>query len=139
MKREEFRHDLAILSTHSTYARFYAYTLDPETMDRKLSCKIGDKICDNPIELLKIFAWCKIGPDETDGFHPTNSGCIKLDDSYLFDIRCDHLIWIDFDDYEANARKTLLIGNHKGVAHFRVIRYDTALYEEDDSEEINII
>ena len=32
--------------------------------------------------------------DDSHNFHPNGEcGCIELDDDYLFDIRCNHLMW----------------------------------------------
>lgn len=54
-----------------------------------------------------------IDSGETD-FHPKNSGCIKLNDEYMFDIRCDNLIWIEGATEEGDFGTLYFIGNHKG-------------------------
>lgn len=60
-------------------------------------------------------------PVEND-FHPNgDSGCILLDDDYLFNIRCNHLIWIDGYS-ETYGDAVLLMGNHKGFLIFTLIR-----------------
>ena len=48
-------------------------------------------------------------------FHPNGkTGCITVDDSYIFDIRCDHLVWIEgYSEVFGNGY--LVIGNHKGL------------------------
>lgn len=50
------------------------------------------------------------------GFHPDGrSGCINLNDDYLFGIRCDHLIWMTGEHEYFAGRGVLLLGNHKGI------------------------
>lgn len=47
-------------------------------------------------------------------FHPNgNTGCILVDDGYMFGIRCNHLIWIEGHS-ELFGNGYLVIGNHKG-------------------------
>lgn len=66
-------------------------------------------------------------------FHPNgNSGCVVMNDEYICDIRCEHLIWIcgwhehygqttkiskdkdrpEWEDYACSC--VMLVGNHKG-------------------------
>lgn len=64
-------------------------------------------------------------------FHPSGEcGCIELNDDYMFDIRCDHLLWAEgwFEGIEPfmngieNKEAILICGNHKGtfVAHLLI-------------------
>ena len=64
-------------------------------------------------------------------FHPNgNTGCIQVDDDYIFGIRCNHLIWmegycegVEFW-WEENDRKwdsILICGNHKGYFRIKMI------------------
>ena len=48
-------------------------------------------------------------------FHPNGkTGCITVDDDYIFGIRCDHLVWIEgYSEVFGNGY--LVIGNHKGM------------------------
>ena len=83
--------------------------------------------------------------DDSHNFHPNGEcGCIELDDDYLFDIRCNHLMWAtgyceylpgvygqhsdsDFlidtlldndvmtiEEWEEHPSDILIYGNHKG-------------------------
>ena len=114
---ETYKQDLLLLATHSEFARKYAF--DKETYETKCLVKrLNERVKD----LSNLFGWYDDNvADPTDYFHPINSGCIILDDDYLFGIRCNHLIWIDY--YDLDSLKTLLIGNHKGATQFRVIEY----------------
>lgn len=48
-------------------------------------------------------------------FHPNGkSGCIELDDDYMFDYRFNHMIWVEGDNEEGNDAIILLV-NHKGT------------------------
>ena len=68
-------------------------------------------------------------------FHPNgNTGCIHINDDYIFDIRCNHLIWIegecegvefwwkekDFEE-EGYPKSILICGNHKGYFKIKMI------------------
>lgn len=68
-------------------------------------------------------------------FHPNgNTGCIHIDDDYIFGIRCNHLIWIegeceggefwwkekDFEE-EGYPKSILICGNHKGYFRIKMI------------------
>lgn len=70
------------------------------------------------------------GLPEEFSFHPKGkSGVILLNDDYFFNIRCDHLMWVeghcenieryweDEEDYNA----ILIYGNHKGRLKFELI------------------
>lgn len=64
-------------------------------------------------------------------FHPNgNCGCIKLDDDYFLDIRCDHLMWAEgwceMDDellnlWDNQMNVIFIYGNHKGTFKAQVI------------------
>lgn len=107
----KFDKDMEVLATHSEFASKYS----------KKGFTIDD-LSGHPTKLLSLFGYYDWGYESTDDFHPTDSGCIRLDDDWMFDFRCDHLIWIDY--YDVNGNKTLLIGNHKGYTDFKVIRYN---------------
>lgn len=65
---------------------------------------------------------------ESIGFHPTGPcGCILLNDEYFYDIRCEHLIFIEgwTEGYGCDA--ILLIGNHKGGMIQQLITFDGIL------------
>lgn len=65
---------------------------------------------------------------ESIGFHPTGPcGCILLNDEYFYDIRCEHLIFIEgwIEGYGGDA--ILLIGNHKGGMIQQLITFDGIL------------
>lgn len=133
MKDNEFKKDLEFLMNYSGYAskyvRYSTMTIEGEEYEI-IDASIGSIIYDKPKYLLDVFGWYEEGPTGADTFHPKNAGCIVLSDDYLFGIRCDHLIWIDYEDWEDNAPKTLLIGNHKGIAVFRTITYNKKLSEK---------
>ena len=64
------------------------------------------------------------GDDQGLGFHPNGrTGCINLDDSYFFGIRCDHLIWMDGMCEERCCPAITLVGNHKGGIILKVILF----------------
>lgn len=62
---------------------------------------------------------------ESIGFHPTGPcGCILLDDEYFYDIRCEHLIFIEGWTEGYCRDSILLIGNHKGGMIQQLITFD---------------
>ena len=62
---------------------------------------------------------------ESIGFHPTGPcGCILLDDEYFYDIRCEHLIFIEGWTEGYCRDSILLIGNHKGGMIQQLIIFD---------------
>lgn len=95
--------------------------------------------------------------DESLSFHPNGKcGCIELDDSNIFGIRCNHLIWaegwcegvedfwsnsfngvdesdadadIDIDEREADVdyEAILVFGNHKGELVAKLIAFQPKL------------
>ena len=121
MEIKQFEKDLEILMSHSNYAYKYAKKLDDNNISH-LNCELTD-ISGNIKELLALVGWYeKYGVEPDDSFHPNGAGCILLNDDYLFGIRCDHLIWIDY--WDLYGYKTLLIGNHKGGTNIKVITYN---------------
>lgn len=73
-------------------------------------------------------------------FHPQFSGVVKLDDSYMFGIRCDHLIWIEgwnencgTDEIVGEYYTIYVMGNHKGKMCCVKISF---LNEEEMEEEM---
>lgn len=54
-------------------------------------------------------------------FHPNGkTGCITVDDDYIFGIRCDHLVWIEgYSEIFGNGY--LAIGNHKGYTTIKFL------------------
>ena len=121
---DKFEKDMEILREHSDYAKKYAfYTTMTIDGDECRLCDYDVRILnpDSSIRLLDVFGWCITGEYLDDAFHPNNAGCIELFDDYFFGIRCDHLVWIDYNDFQ--SYHTLLIGNHKGITYFRVITY----------------
>ncbi len=73
-------------------------------------------------------------------FHPTGAcGCIYLPDTYLFGIRCEHLMWAEgYCEYcwyipsyiSATDRSILIYGNHKGEFKAGLL----CLYKKDEVE-----
>lgn len=107
---ETFENDMKVLAAHSEFAKNYS----------KNGFTIDD-LSGNPKDLLHLFGYYDWGYAPEDDFHPKDSGCIKLEDDWMFGFRCNHLIWIDY--YAVNDPKTLLIGNHKGFTDFKVVSY----------------
>lgn len=65
---------------------------------------------------------------ESIGFHPTGPcGCILLDDEYFYDIRCEHLIFIEGWTEGYSNKSILLIGNHKGGMIQQLITFDKSV------------
>ena len=59
------------------------------------------------------------------GFHPNGrTGCINLDDSYFFGIRCGHLMWMDGWCEGPCCPAITLVGNHKGGIVLKVILFE---------------
>lgn len=56
----------------------------------------------------------RIGDGNNSDFHPKKSGCIGMNDCYLFTIRCDTLVWIEGHTEEGDLGTIYFIGNHKG-------------------------
>lgn len=54
-------------------------------------------------------------------FHPNgNTGCIEVDDDYMFGIRCNHLIWIEGYS-EIFGYGYFIVGNHKGATVTKLV------------------
>lgn len=125
---QKFKHSLENLAKHSKLVE----TCQNAGMKSKIFC------LDDPTSREKIVNF-DFDPYIT--FHPTGCGMIELEDDYLFDIRCNHCIFIEgycegdetdwecesvwwTDDFEVcqnenswrNAFPAVLIqGNHKGA------------------------
>lgn len=77
-------------------------------------------------EIIDIEEYHKKQPDAL-SFHPNGlSGCMLLTDDYAFDIRCNHLMWMEGycegieyfwnenDHKNLSYNMIILFGNHKG-------------------------
>lgn len=59
------------------------------------------------------------------GFHPNGrSGCIFMNDEFLYGIRCNHLMWMDGYFEGSFNPGLLLIGNHKGDLVIKAIIFE---------------
>ena len=73
------------------------------------------------------------GYDNQISFHPNGKcGCIELDDTSLFGIRCNHFMWAkgccegieNFWENKTNLNAILIYGNHKGFLKTKMIIFE---------------
>lgn len=104
------------------------YPLNISDFDKlALVSDVAEKHISDPFEIITIFDFdCSRVTEVT--FHPNGKcGCLILSDDYLFDIRCDHLMWADgvcectesFWTDKDRAKEEwndaiFIYGNHKG-------------------------
>ena len=70
---------------------------------------------------------------EGNSFHPQKSGCLELDDWYMFGIRCNHLVWVEgYSEEDCDLGTIYLMGNHKGELKLYCISLIDTIDEEGE-------
>lgn len=95
----------------------YKGEIDIHQNFKKINTDYTKEHCNDIFYILEICNEFATGDNEMRDvmFHPNGkTGCITVDDDYIFGIRCDHLVWIEgYSEIFGNGY--MLIGNHKGM------------------------